>query len=116
MTKILDEDMLKTATLGYLIKPREVSRIVPAIEVGLLRADQQIKTTENLNSAVKNNPGVDISTGLIMDPYQLNWASAFEVLRSYVRSNAIIMVDAANALHDSCTSLSPKILHDFQNQ
>ncbi|PPD50694.1 MAG: hypothetical protein CTY13_01160 [Methylobacter sp.] len=82
MTKILDEDMLKTATetatLGYLIKPREVSRIVPAIEVGLLRADQQIKTTEKLNSAVKNNPRVDISTGLIMDPYQLNWASAFE--------------------------------------
>ncbi len=107
-----DEEMVKSAAevgaLGYLIKPLEISRIVPAIEVALLRADQQFKavqTIDNLNSALSKNRDIDIAIGLLMERHQVNRVIAFELLREYARSHRIKIVDVATAVIDG----SPKL-------
>lgn len=100
-----DEDMVKTAAqvgaLGYLIKPIEMHRIIPAIEVALILAVEQIKAgqaIDNLANALGKNREIDIAIGLLMERYQFSQVSAFEHLRNYARSNRIKVIDVANGL------------------
>lgn len=100
-----DEDMVKSAAqvgaLGYLVKPVEISRIVPAIEVALMRADEQIKAgqvIENLTTTLEKNREIDISIGLLMERRRLDRVKAFERLRNYARSNRMKLIEVAKAL------------------
>lgn len=100
-----DEEMVQSAAavgaLGYLVKPLEIARIVPAIEVALVRADEQSKadqTLENLFNALENNREIDVAIGILMERYQIDRVTAFESLRSYARANRIKVVELANAL------------------
>jgi len=111
-----DEDMVKTAAeagaLGYLIKPIEISRIVPAIEIALILADEQIKAEqaiENLASALGKNREIDISIGLLMERYQFSQVTAFEHLRNYARSNRMKVIDVAKALITGSIKQLPNI-------
>lgn len=100
-----DEEMIKSAAavgaLGYLVKPLEIARIVPAIEVALIRADEQAKadqTLENLINALENNREIDVAIGILMERYQIGRVTAFESLGSYARANRMKVVELANAL------------------
>lgn len=100
-----DEEMIQSAAavgaLGYLVKPLEIARIVPAIEVALVRADEQAKadqTLENLINALENNREIDVAIGILMERYQIGRVTAFESLRGYTRANRMKVVELANAL------------------
>ncbi|PPD31947.1 MAG: two-component system response regulator [Methylomonas sp.] len=100
-----DEEMIKSAAavgaLGYLVKPLEIARIVPAIEVALVRADEQAKadqTLENLINSLENNREIDVAIGMLMERYKIGRVTAFESLRSYARANRTKVVELANAL------------------
>lgn len=87
-----DDTLVKAAVeagaLGYLIKPVEVSRIVPAIEVALKRADELVQLrlgNANLGEELLSNRETDIAVGLIMERHQLDRAQAFDVLRMNAR-------------------------------
>lgn len=105
LTAYSDDEMVQTAAssgaFGYLVKPIEIARIIPAIEVVLLRAEGQSnskKTIENLNHALEKNREIDIAIGLLMERYQLNRTAAFEHLRSYARTNRLKIIGVAQAL------------------
>jgi len=88
-----DERLVKEAAeagaLGYLVKPLEISRIVPAVEVALVRHDELTKleeTTANLAEALAGNREIDVAIGLLMERYKADRASAFNAMRDFARS------------------------------
>lgn len=100
-----DAEMAQTAAIsgayGYLIKPIDVAKIVPVIEVVLLRADGMNKAeryVENLSYALNNNFEVDVAIGLLMEQYAFNRVSAFGHLRNYARSKRVKIADVAARL------------------
>lgn len=100
-----DEETIKSATavgaLGYLVKPLEISNIVPVIEVALVRAEEYLKadqTIENLITALENNREIDVAIGFLMGRHHISRVTAFESLRRYARSNRMKVVELANAL------------------
>jgi response regulator NasT len=91
-----DEESVQSAkalgALGYLIKPVEIRRMIPAIEIALARADD-LEKLEDINSnlvvAMESNREIDVAIGIIMQCYRLNRADAFKALRNYVRTQRV---------------------------
>lgn len=88
-----DDDLVKAAVqagaLGYLIKPMEISRIVPAVEVALKRADEleQLRLSNaNLGEAALLPSATEMAVALLMERHRLDRAAAFEMLRANARS------------------------------
>jgi AmiR/NasT family two-component response regulator len=75
--------------VGFLVKPVDASRLLPAFEAGLARADEirQLRRTEaNLNAALAAGRETSLAVGLLMARYQTDRNTAFEVLRDHARS------------------------------
>jgi len=75
--------------VGYLVKPVDAARLLPAFESGLARADEirQLRRTEaNLNAALAAGRETSLAVGLLMARYQVDRNTAFEVLRDHARS------------------------------
>ncbi|MBI5918278.1 MAG: response regulator [Nitrosomonadales bacterium] len=97
------QDAIAAGALGYLVKPVEISRIVPAIEVALARSDEFTQLEEsnaNLSDALNRNREVDIAIGLVMERYHLDRARAFETLRGYARNQRSKVLHIAQRLID----------------
>jgi response regulator NasT len=76
--------------VGFVVKPVEASRLLPAFEAALARADEirQLRRTEaNLNAALAAGRETSLAVGLLMARYQTDRNTAFEVLRDHARSN-----------------------------
>lgn len=102
-----DEDIVREAAdagaLGYLVKPIEFARIVPAIEVALVRSDERSRLEEhgaNLADALNRNREIDVAIGMLMVRFNLDRASAFNLLREQARSRRCRIVDVAQQLID----------------
>ncbi|MDP3744987.1 MAG: response regulator [Methylotenera sp.] len=88
-----DEESVQSAkelgALGYVVKPVEIKRLVPAIEIALARAED-LEKLEDINSnlvvAMEGNREIDVAIGIIMQCHRLNRADAFKTLRTYARS------------------------------
>jgi AmiR/NasT family two-component response regulator len=75
--------------VGFLVKPVDASRLLPAFESGLARADEirQLRRTEaNLNAALAAGRETSLAVGILMVRYQADRNTAFEVLRDHARS------------------------------
>jgi response regulator NasT len=91
----------ETGALGYLVKPLEISRIVPAIEMALARAEDMAtleKGHSNLSTALGHNREIDIAVGLAMARHHLNRTDAFEALRTYARSHRCKIAEVAQQI------------------
>jgi len=76
--------------VGFVVKPVDASRLLPAFEAGLARADEirQLRRTEvNLNAALAAGRETSLAVGVLMARYQTDRNTAFEVLRDHARSN-----------------------------
>ncbi|MFC5551135.1 ANTAR domain-containing response regulator [Massilia aerilata] len=76
--------------VGFVVKPVDASRLLPAFEAGLARADEirQLRRTEaNLNAALAAGRETSLAVGLLMARYQTDRNTAFEVLRDHARSS-----------------------------
>jgi response regulator NasT len=76
--------------VGFLVKPVDAGRLLPAFESALARADEirQLRRTEaNLNAALAAGRETSLAVGLLMARYQTDRNTAFEVLRDHARSN-----------------------------
>jgi AmiR/NasT family two-component response regulator len=75
--------------VGFLVKPVDAARLLPAFESGLARADEirQLRRTEaNLNAALAAGRETSLAVGLLMARYQADRNTAFEVLRDHARA------------------------------
>lgn len=87
--------------LGYLVKPLDVSQLVPAIEAALGRAtdlNQLRESQAQLTTALSGNRQTSVAVGLLMERYRLSEREAFERLRAYARSNRRKLHDVARDL------------------
>ncbi len=89
-----DETYVKQAVsvgaLGYLIKPREVTEVIPTIETALKRAQeiQQLQdTNKRLDGALETSNLVNVVVGMLMERHHLGRQDAFELLRRKARSD-----------------------------
>jgi response regulator NasT len=76
--------------VGFVVKPVDAARLVPAFESALARADEirQLRRTEaNLNAALAAGRETSLAVGLLMARYQTDRNTAFEVLRDHARSS-----------------------------
>jgi two-component system, response regulator PdtaR len=76
--------------VGFVVKPVEASRLLPAFEAALARADEirQLRRTEaNLNAALAAGRETSLAVGVLMARYQTDRNTAFEVLRDHARSS-----------------------------
>lgn len=100
-----DDEIVREAALvgalGYLIKPADVTGMITAIEVALIRAEEKftaMQTIENLTYAIEKNRDIDVAIGLLMGSNQINRVTAFENLRNYARSNRLKLIDVAKGV------------------
>ena len=105
LTAYGDADIVKQATeqgaMGYLVKPVDISQIVPAIEAALARGKElgQLRETESqLSTALANSRETSIAVGILMEREHLDRHSAFDVLRDYARSQRRKLKDVAEEL------------------
>ena len=100
-----ETEIVKQATeygaVGYLLKPFDVGQIVPAFEAALGRADEikQLRSSElNLTNALNSGRETSLAVGLLMGKFQSDRNTAFEILRSYSRSNRCKINEVAEQL------------------
>ncbi|WP_075794610.1 ANTAR domain-containing response regulator [Massilia putida] len=76
--------------VGFVVKPVDAARLLPAFESALARADEirQLRRTEaNLNAALTAGRETSLAVGLLMTRFQTDRNTAFEVLRDHARSS-----------------------------
>jgi response regulator NasT len=88
-----DDETVKMAieegTLGYLVKPVDVSQLLPAIHAAKGRAEEikKLKEAESqLSVALSGSREISIAVGLLMERYRLTEREAFERLRARARA------------------------------
>ena len=87
--------------VGYLVKPVDAARLMPAFEAGLARADdiRELRRTEvNLNAALAAGRETSLAVGLMMGKFQTDRNTAFEVLRDHARSSRRKINEVADQL------------------
>lgn len=75
--------------LGYLVKPLDISQLLPAIQAALSRADelQDLRETRaQLQAALDSERDISVAVGIIMAQQQLPRPQAFELLRKTART------------------------------
>ncbi len=105
LSAIGDSESTKQAAaygaVGYLLKPVDAARLMPAFEAGLARADdiRQLRRTEhNLNAALAAGRETSLAVGLLMGRFQTDRNTAFEVLRDHARSSRRKINEVADQL------------------
>jgi response regulator NasT len=88
-----DDETVKMAieegTLGYLVKPVDVSQLLPAIHAAKGRAEEikKLKEAESqLSVALSGSREISTAVGLLMERYRLTEREAFERLRARARA------------------------------
>jgi response regulator NasT len=80
---------IEEGALGYLVKPVDVSQLLPAIHAAKERAEEIKKLKEaeaQLNVALSGSREISIAVGLLMERYRLTEREAFERLRAHARA------------------------------
>ena len=95
-----DEEFVRSAVeigaLGYLIKPLQVTAIVPMIRTALARAHD----ISGLQSALASNRTIATAVGLLMRAEGIDQSTAFEQLRRRARSERRKLEDLARTMID----------------
>lgn len=87
--------------VGFVVKPVDAARLLPAFAAGLARADEirQLRRTElNLNAALAAGRETSLAVGLLMGRFQTDRNTAFEVLRDHARSSRRKVNEVADQL------------------
>lgn len=93
----LVHDAVAIGALGYLVKPLDVTVIVPALRAALARA----REISGLNWALRSNRLIATAVGMLMQRDGLDQQSAFEALRKEARNQRVKIEEVAHAMVDS---------------
>lgn len=90
-----DDDMVREAVnlgaLGYLVKPLDVTRIVPMLRAALARS----RDLDGLRQALQSNRLIGAAVGIAMRTWNLDQQAAFERLRKHARDHSLKLADVA---------------------
>lgn len=96
LTAYSEDKLITQATasgaIGYLVKPVNVAKLIPAIETALSRAHelQSLRSSkQQLQTALDADRLVSIAVGIIMEQHRVNQDDALELLRKTARSQQL---------------------------
>ncbi len=98
--------------MGYLVKPADSNRLIPAIETALSRVDyiqKMADTNLQLQSVLDINREINIAIGITMNQFGRNRNDAFELLRSAARNQNRKLSSVVNEVIDLCESAVNKV-------
>jgi response regulator NasT len=102
LTAYSDEELVEQASeagaMGYVVKPADPDRLVPAIEAAFARANDARKLRETgrqLQTALDADRDVSLAIGIMMERRRLSRQEAFEVLRAQARTERRKLIDLA---------------------
>ncbi len=105
LTAFADDDVVQQAighgALGYLVKPVDISQLVPAIEAAVARSAELgnlRKTEQQLQTALNENREVSMAVGLLMERSRVSRQQAFESLRATARTQRRKIGDVAQEI------------------
>jgi len=108
----------REGALGFLVKPVELTQLVPSIETALSRAQefQSLHSQkENLETALSQNRDVSIAIGIMVAHSDMNAVEAEAALRQYARKNRAKMADLAKHIIAAANQLNNVINHILQD-
>lgn len=105
LTAHSDQEIITQAkecgAMGYLVKPVDISQLIPTIETALHRS-QEIhslrKSKHQLQTALDADRAISIATGIIMDQHSINHDDALELLRKTARSEHLKLFELASSI------------------
>lgn len=96
--KELIEQANTSGAMGYVVKPVDITQLIPSIENALARA-QELKalrgSAQQLQQALDSDRTASVAIGIIMDERFINHDEALNLLRNMARSQQIKLVDLA---------------------
>lgn len=102
LTAYSDEDLVGQATalgaMGYVVKPADPDRLVPAIEAAIARAADARRLRETgrqLQTALDADRDVSIAIGIVMERRRVGRQEAFELLRNHARTERRKLMELA---------------------
>jgi len=101
--KELIEQANTSGAMGYIVKPVDITQLIPGIENALARV-QELKalreSAQQLQQALDADRMASVAIGIIMDERFINHDEAQKLLRNMARSQQIKLTDlAANIVH-----------------
>lgn len=122
LSAVTEQDTVASAVregaLGFLVKPIELSQLLPSIETALVRAaeiNSLHNQKENLETALTQNRDISIAIGIMVAHSDLNAAEAEAALRQYARKNRAKMADLAKHIIKAANQLNNIINHILQD-
>lgn len=117
-----DEKIVKQAVdqgaLGYLVKPIDVSKLIPSVEAALKQASEFHKLKEresNLSTALESGRETSMAIGVMMERFHLDEEQAFERLRDLARKQrrkiaelSMELIQAVEAYNRFAPASNPK--------
>lgn len=102
LTAYSEKELIKQANtsgaMGYLVKPVDITQLIPGIENALARA-QELKalreSAQQLQQALDADRMASVAIGIIMDERFINHDEALKLLRNMARSQQIKLADLA---------------------
>lgn len=105
LTAYSDEELVEQASeagaMGYVVKPADPDRLVPAIEAAFARAADARKlrdTGRQLQTALDADRDVSLAIGIMMERQRLGRQDAFEILRAQARTERRKLIDLAREI------------------
>ncbi len=102
LTAHSEQEIIRQATqsgaMGYMVKPVDITQLIPAIETALSRAHdfQGLRgEKQQLQTALDADRSISVAVGIIMDQRGIGRIEAIELLRKTARSQHIKLVDLA---------------------
>lgn len=93
LTAYSDDELVEQAStagaMGYVVKPADPDRLIPAVEAALARsgdARRLRETSRQLQTALDGDRDTSIAIGIIMERRRLSRQEAFELIRGHARS------------------------------
>ncbi len=100
---------VEQGALGYLVKPIDVTQLVPAVEAALARAAdlRELQRKEaNLHSGMIEGRTISVAVGLLMERYHIGEETAFDVLRAEARSRRCKVLDLTTDISQAFNTLA----------
>ncbi len=95
------EAAIREGAVGYLVKPVDVTQLIPAVETALARsADlRRLAAVEHhLNHALSQGREISVAVGLVMERHAVSQKEAFEAMRCRARSCRMKLAEVAQQM------------------
>lgn len=105
----LVETAVGEGALGYLVKPLDITQVVPTLEAALARSREVqalLMNKDHLSVALESSRVISIAVGIFMERHRVDRQQAFENLRRHARNQRRRLEDVAEDIVTAAERLS----------